>query len=96
MSCKNISTYLQNIFDIEVSTGTLSVVTDKIIYMVKKCQTRPLVSIYPIVWMDAIHYKIREDGKVLSKAVYTILDISLEGRKEVLGLYISENEGANL
>ena len=52
-------------------------------------------SIYPIVRLDAIHYKIRENGKVLSKAVYTILGVNLEGKKEVLGLYISENEGAN-
>jgi putative transposase len=95
MSYKDISAHLQDIYGIEVSTGTLSAVTDKIIHMVKEWQARPLESIYPIVWMDAIHYKIREDGKVLSKAVYTILGVSLEGRKEVLGLYISENEGAN-
>ena len=61
----------------------------------KEWQARPLESVYPIVWLDAIHYKIREDGKVLSKAVYTILGVNVEGRKEVLGLYISENEGAN-
>jgi transposase-like protein len=95
MSYKDISAHLQDIYGIEVSTGTLSAVTDKIIHTVKEWQARPLESIYPIVWMDAIHYKIREDGKVLSKAVYTILGVSLEGRKEVLGLYISENEGAN-
>jgi len=69
--------------------------TDKIIHTVKEWQARPLESIYPIVWLDAIHYKIRENGKVLTKAVYTILGVTLEGRKEVRGLYISENEGAN-
>jgi transposase-like protein len=51
--------------------------------------------VYPIVWLDAIHYKIKENGKVCSKAVYTILGVNIKGRKEVLGLYISENEGAN-
>ena len=95
MSYKDISSHLQDIYGIEVSTGTLSAVTDKIIHTVKEWQARPLESIYPIVWLDAIHYKIREDGKVLSRAVYTILGVNLEGRKEVLGLYISENEGAN-
>jgi putative transposase len=95
MSYKDISTHLQDIYGIEVSAGTLSAVTDKIIHTVKEWQARPLESIYPIVWLDAIHYKIREDGKVLSRAVYTILGVNLEGRKEILGLYISENEGAN-
>lgn len=95
MSYKDISAHLQDMYGLEVSTGTLSAVTDKIIQTVKEWQARPLESIYPIVWLDAIHYKIRENGKVLSKAVYTILGVNLEGRKEVLGLYISENEGAN-
>jgi putative transposase len=95
MSYKDISAHLQEIYGLEVSTGTLSAVTDKIIHTVKEWQARPLESIYPIVWLDAIHYKIRENGKVLSKAIYTILGVNLDGRKEVLGLYISENEGAN-
>ena len=58
-------------------------------------QARPLEAMYPFVWLDAIHYKIKEDGRYISKAVYTILGVNLEGKKEVLGLYISENEGAN-
>ncbi len=95
MSYKDISLHLQEMYGLEVSTGTLSAVTDKIIHTVKEWQARPLDSIYPIVWLDAIHYKIRENGKVHGKAVYTILGVNLEGRKEVLGLYISENEGAN-
>lgn len=95
MGYKDIAAHLQEMYGIEVSTGTLSAVTDKIIHMVREWQARPLESTYPIVWLDAIHYKIRENGKVLSKAVYTILGVNLEGRKEVLGLYLSENEGAN-
>lgn len=95
MSYQDISAHLQEIYGLEVSTGTLSVITDKIIHTVKEWQARPLASIYPIVWLDAIHYKIRENGKVAGKAVYTILGVNLEGRKEVLGLYISEHEGAN-
>ena len=95
MSYKDISAHLEDIYGLEVSAGTLSAVTDKIIHTVTEWQARPLETIYPIVWLDAIHYKIREDGKVLGKAVCTILGVNLEGRKEVLGLYISENEGAN-
>ena len=95
MSYKDISLHLEEMYGIDVSTGTLTAVTDKIIHTVKEWQARPLESIYPIVWLDAIHYKIRENGKVRSKAVYTILGVNLDGRKEVLGLYISENEGAN-
>jgi putative transposase len=95
MSYKDISSHLEDIYGIDVSKGTLTAITDKIIHTVKEWQARPLESIYPIVWLDAIHYKIREDGKVLNKAVYTILGVNIEGRKEVLGLYISENEGAN-
>jgi transposase-like protein len=95
MSYQDISANLNEIYGLEVSTGTLSAITDKIIHTVKEWQARPLSSIYPIVWLDAIHYKIRENGKVVGKAVYTILGVNIEGRKEVLGLYISEHEGAN-
>lgn len=95
MSYKDIGAHLKEMYGLEVSTGTLSAVTDKIIQTVKEWQARPLERVYPIVWLDAIHYKIRENGKVTSKAVYTILGVNIEGRKEVLGLYISENEGAN-
>ena len=95
MSYNDISAHLKEIYGLEISNGTLSAVTDKIIHTVKEWQSRPLESVYPIVWLDAIHYKIKENGKVCSKAVYTILGVNIEGRKEVLGLYISETEGAN-
>ena len=94
MSYKAISEHLEDIYGIQVSNATLSTVTDRIIDHVKQWQARPLDSLYPIVWLDAIHYKIREDGEVATKAVYTVLGISLEGRKEVLGLYVGQSEGA--
>lgn len=78
-------------YGLEVSTGTLSAVTDKIIHTVKEWQVRALEKVYPFAWLDAIHYKIRENDKVSSKAVYTILGVNIEGHKEILGLYISEN-----
>jgi transposase-like protein len=95
MSYNDIAAHLKEIYGLEISNGTLSAVTDKIIHTVKEWQARPLENVYPIVWLDAIHYKIKENGKICSKAVYTILGVNIEGRKEVLGLYISENEGAN-
>jgi len=94
-SYRDISLHLREMYGLEISPATLTAVTDKIIPLVKEWQARLLESIYPIVWLDAIHYKIRENGKVSNKAVYTILGINIEGRKEVLGLYISESEGAN-
>ncbi len=95
MSYNDMASHLQEIYGIKISNATLSAITDKIIHTVKEWQARPLENVYPIVWLDAIHYKIRENGKVSGKAVYTILGVNIEGRKEVLGLYISENEGAN-
>ena len=62
---------------------------------VKAWQARPLETIYPFVWLDAIHYKIKDGGKYVSKAVYTVLGVNMEGRKEILGLYLSESAGAN-
>ena len=95
MSYNDMSAHLKEIYGLEISNGTLSAVTDKIIHTVKEWQARPLENVYPIVWLDAIHYKIKENGKVCGKAVYTILGVNIEGSKEVLGLYISETEGAN-
>lgn len=94
-SYSQISEHIQEIYGIEFSKATISSVTDKVIPLLKEWQQRPLESIYPFVWLDAIHYKIKENGRYISKAVYTILGVGLNGRKEILGLYLSENEGAN-
>jgi transposase-like protein len=95
MSYSDITKHIEDIYRISLSTATISSITDKIISIVKEWQQRPLETIYPFVWLDAIHYKIKEDGKYVSKAVYTILGVRLDGRKEVMGLYLSESEGAN-
>jgi transposase-like protein len=95
MSYRDISAHLAEIYGLEISTGALSAVTDKIIPLIKEWQSRPLESIYPFVWMDAIHYKAKEDARVQAKAVYTILGVDQRGQKDVLGIYISETEGAN-
>ncbi|EFD4962183.1 IS256 family transposase, partial [Escherichia coli] len=67
----------------------------KVIPELRQWQQRPLEPVYPFVWLDAIHYKIREEGRYVSKAVHTVLALNLSGKKEVLGLYLSESEGAN-
>jgi transposase-like protein len=95
MSYRDIASHIEELYGISVSTATISAVTDKIVDEVKQWQQRPLESHYPLVWLDAIHYKVREDGRYKQKAVYTILALDLEGQKEILGLYLSETEGAN-
>ena len=95
MSYRDIKSHIEEIYQISISTATINTITDKIITKVKEWQSRPLESIYPFIFMDAIHYKIKDNGKYISKAVYTILGINLQGKKEILGLYLSESEGAN-
>lgn len=95
MSYRDIRAHVQDMYGLEVSEAVISGVTDRLIPELKSWQQRPLEAIYPIVWLDAIHYKVREDGRYVSKAVYTLLGLNIEGRKELLGLYLSESEGAN-
>ena len=95
MSYTDISREIEDMYAFSVSSATISSITDKVIPELKQWQQRPLEQVYPFVWLDAIHYKIREDGRYVSKAVYTVLALNLEGKKEILGLYLSENEGAN-
>jgi len=95
MSYSDISEHVQEMYGISVSKASINTITDKIIETVKAWQQRPLDSHYPFVWLDAIHYKVRAQGHYESRAVYTVLGLNLEGRKEVLGLYLSESEGAN-
>ncbi|MEZ5573570.1 MAG: IS256 family transposase [Halioglobus sp.] len=95
MSYRDIATQVDDLYGITVSTATLSAITDKIIAEVREWQQRPLESLYPFVWLDAIHYKVKDNGRYKSKAVYTVLAVNLEGKKEILGLYLSESEGAN-
>ncbi len=95
LSYRDIIKHIQEIYQVELSTATISAITDKIIDKVKAWQSRPLEAIYPFVWLDAIHYKIKDGGKYITKAVYTVLGMDKEGKKDILGLYLSENEGAN-
>ena len=95
MTVRDIETHVEEIYGLEISPTTISRITDSIVVHAKEWQSRPLNEIYPIVFFDAIHYKVREDGKVRSKAAYTCLAVDLEGQKDMLGIWVGEAEGAN-
>lgn len=95
MSLRDIADHIKQMYDTDISATTLSAITDRIIPQIREWQSRPLDEVYCIVWMDAMHYKVRDEGKVTSRAVYNILGINTEGKKELLGMYVSESEGAN-
>ncbi len=95
MSYLDISGHIAEIYGLDVSNAAISAITDKLIPEIKVWQQRPLASHYPFVWLDAIHDKVKQDGRYAAKAVYAVLGLTLEGQKEILGLYLSETEGAN-
>jgi len=95
MSYGDISEHLEDLYGLEISKGKLTAITDQVIPEMQAWRSRTLEAVYPIVWMDCIHYKIREDGKTVSRSIYVILGINCDGQKDLLGLYASENEGAH-
>jgi len=95
MSLRDISKYIDEMYDTKVSTTVLSQITDKVIPEIQQWQNRPLETVYPIVWLDAIHFKVRDEGRISSKAIYTVIGLTSEGKKDLLGIYLSESEGAN-
>ena len=95
MSYEAITDHLSDMYGLEVSTAKISLITDKLIPVITEWRNRPLDAVYPIVFLDAMHFKVREDGKVTSKAFYSALGVNKDGRKDILGMYLSENEGAH-
>lgn len=94
LTTREIQSHLEEIYGVEVSPALISVVTEAVAEEVKAWQNRPLDALYPIVYMDAIRVKARGNGHVVNKAVYLAIGINIEGAKEVLGMWTSENEGA--
>ena len=94
MTTSDIETHIRDIYGVEVSDMTVSRITDKILPIAKEWQQRPLESIYTVVFMDAIHYHVRSEGQIVKKAVYIAIGIDLDGRKDVLGMWVGENESA--
>ena len=94
MSTRDIHDQLLDIYGIELSAEMVSKITDRIIPDIKEWQSRPLNPIYPFCFMDAIHYKIKEDGRIVNRAAYVVLGVSLEGEKYILSITIGANESS--
>ena len=94
MTTNDIESHFQELYGIDVSDSTISRITDKVLPIIKEWQERPLEDIYAIVYLDAIHFHVRSEGRIVKKAVYIALGIDMEGRRDVLGMYVGENESA--
>jgi putative transposase len=94
MTTREIQGHLHEIYGIEVSPSLISTVTDAVLEEVREWQNRPLDAVYPILYLDALHVKVRSNGRVVSKAIYLAFGVNLFGRKEVLGIWAAETEGA--
>ena len=95
MSTRDIEDHLRDIYGVEASSSLVSRITDKIMPAVTEWQARPLEAIYPIVFLDGIIFKVRKDARVINKCLYSVLGINMDGRKEILGMWLSENESAS-
>ena len=94
MSTRDIHDQLQDLYGIEMSAEMVSKITDKILPEIREWQSRPLNPVYPFVFMDCIHYKVREDGRILSRAAYVVLGVTTEGYKEILSITVGANESS--
>ena len=94
LSQRDIADQIKSLYDVEISHDLVSKISDKIIPQLNEWQNRPLESVYPFVFMDAIHYKIRENHQIVSKAAYVVLGVNMEGYKEILGIWVGGNESS--
>ena len=94
MTTRDIVDHVQSLYGIELSPSSVSNITDKIVEEAKEWYSRTLDSLYPVVFLDAVHFKVREEGRIVTKAAYVALGINSEGYKDILGIWIGENEGA--
>ena len=94
MTTSDIEAHIQDIYGITVSDSTVSRITDKILPIAKEWQQRTLEPIYAVVFLDAIHYHVCSEGQIVKKAVYIAIGVNLDGRKDVLGMWVGENESA--
>ena len=95
MSNRDIEDHLRDIYGVEASASLISRITDKILPAVAEWQSRPLEAVYPIVFLDGIVFKVRKDARVINKCLYSVLGINMDGHKDILGLWLSENESAS-
>ena len=90
----DIRAHFDELYGVEISESTISRITDKVLPAVKEWQERPLEEVYAVVYLDAIHFHVRSEGRIVKKAVYIVLGIDMDGQKDVLGMYVGENESA--
>ena len=90
----DIRAHFDELYGVEISESTISRITDKVLPAVKEWQERPLEEVYAVVYLDAIHFHVRSEGRIVKKAVYIVLGIDMDGKKDVLGMYVGENESA--
>lgn len=95
MSTRDIQEHVKDLYNIEISFELVSKISEKIMPQVNEWQSRPLEAYYPFIFMDAIHYKIRDNHQIVSKAAYVILGINNEGYKEILGIWVGEMKAVN-
>lgn len=95
MSTRDIEDHMKDIYGISVSPAMVSKVTDKVLPLVYEWQSRLLDPVYPIVFLDAIHFKVKHENRIINKAAYTVLGINTDGYKDILGIWIGENESAS-
>ena len=96
MTTREIQEHLQEIHGIEISPALVSSTTEAVLAEVRTWQSRPLDAVYPILYLDALMVKVKENGRVINKAVYLVIGVNLQGLKEILGIWISDSEGAKL
>lgn len=94
MSTSDIEDHIRDIYGLEISDTTVSRITDKVLPVAKEWQQRPLESVYAVVFLDTIHYHVRSEGQITKKTVYIAIGVNLDGRKDVLGMWVGENESA--
>ena len=94
MSQRDIAEQIKELYDVEISPELVTKITEKIMPEVAAWQNRPLESVYPFIFMDAIHYKVKEDHRYVTKAAYVVLGITVDGRKDILGVWIGEHESS--
>ena len=94
MSERDIQSEMEELYGIDVSPAMISKITDKVVEAAAEWQSRELDEIYPIVYMDAMHFKVRDDNKIVSKAAYICMALDMKGKKDILGIWIGESEGA--
>lgn len=94
MSARDIHEQIKDLYGIEVSAEMVSKITDNILPQIREWQNQPLESIYPFIFMDAIHFKVRQDNQIQNKAAYSVVGITLEGNKDISGIWIGGNESS--